>query len=437
MTVTMGNRKVLSTEQIRKFVESSDGIDFTGQNRAGVYEWVEETLQRHQYREQSKEARGVLREFLVKITGLSVAQVTRLIGQYLETGQVMEKEYQRRRFPRKYSKLDIELLAKVDTAHGRLSGPATKHILLREYEIFEKPQLERLAEISVSHLYNLRHTQTYQRRGMVMGKTTATKAIHIGERRCPEPDGRPGYIRIDTVHQPERDGVKSVYHINAVDEVTQWEVVGCVAKITEHYLVPVIEAMLQQFPFQLRGFHSDNGSEFVNEPTGTLLEKLRIEFTRSRPRRSNDNALAETKNGGVVRKNIGYQWLPPSHASDIDSFYREWFNPYLNYHRPCGFATITTDAKGKQKKIYDVYMTPFERLQSLPRKKQSLSAGVTMAKLKTIAQACSDTEFATQMQAAKRDLFRQCDQQGVGHPVPVSTPAQTSTASTSATRRKA
>ena len=197
-----------------------------------------------------------------------------------------------------------------------------------------------------------------------MGKTTPAK-VSIGERKRPEPDGQPGYLRIDTVDQPERDGVKSLYHINAVDEVTQWEVLGCTVKISERHLVPVLEAMLDQFPFRLLGFHSDNGSEYVNHTVADLLKKLHAEFTRSRPRRSNDNALAETKNGAVVRKNIGYQWLEPSHAPAVDEFYRHWFNPYLNYHRPCGFATVATDVKGKQKKVDDVYLTPYERLRQI------------------------------------------------------------------------
>src|SRR5713101_4713520 len=106
--------------------------------------------------------------------------------------------------------------------------------------------------------------------------------VAIGERRRPTPEGRPGYIRIDTVHQPEWDGVKSVYHINAVDEVTQWWVLGCVPKISEHYLIPVLKAMLEQFPFRILGFHSDNGWEYVNDPVATLLEKLRAESTQSR-----------------------------------------------------------------------------------------------------------------------------------------------------------
>jgi hypothetical protein len=69
---------------------------------------------------------------------------------------------------------------------------------------------------------------------------------------------------VDTVHQGDRENTKGVYHINAVDEVTQWQVVGAVAHIGEAWLMPVLEAMLEQFPFVIRGFHSDNGSEFIN-----------------------------------------------------------------------------------------------------------------------------------------------------------------------------
>jgi len=418
MTVTMGNAKLLSAAEIGRFLEASKGIDFSGAERRGVYQWIEETLQRYRYSRQSKEVRGVPREFIIKMTGLSVPRVTRLIGRYLDGGQVREKEYRRHRFARQYRPDDILLLAGVDEAHGRLSGPATRRILEREWEVFGRPEFERLAGISVSHLYNLRQTITCRRRCVVMGRT-APATVAIGERRRPDPEGRPGYLRADTVHQPERDGEKSVYHINAVDEITQWEVLGCVPKISELYLIPVLRAMLDEFPFPMLGFHSDNGSEYVNGLVAALLEKLRAEFTKSRPRRGNDNALVETKNGAVMRKNIGYQWLPPSHAGDVHAFNQEWFNPYLNYHRPCGFATVKTDAKGKVKKVYDVYATPYERLKSLPQAKLFLKPGVTFAALDRIATADSDTEFARKMQKAKRDLFRLCAQVGATWPVPL------------------
>ena len=224
---------------------------------------------------------------------------------------------------------------------------------------------------------------------------------------------------MDTVHQPERDGEKSVYHINAVDEVTQWEVLGCLPKISEHYLIPVLGVMIAQFPFCLLGFHSDNGSEYINDPVASLLEKLRAEFTQSRPRHSNDNALVETKNGAVVRKNMGYHWLPPSHADQIDAFYQEWFNPHLNYHRPCAFATVRTDAKGKTRKVYEFYATPYERLKSLPNTERFLRPGVSFAALDRIARADSDTQFARQMQQARHELLRRCAQAGAAAPVPL------------------
>jgi transposase InsO family protein len=109
---------------------------------------------------------------------------------------------------------------------------------------------------------------------------------------------------MDTVHQGDLDGVKGVYYINAVDEVTQWEIVGAVAHISEAWLRPLLEAMLEQFPFPIRGFHSDNGSEFINHTIAGLLNKLLIEQTKSRPRHSNDNGLAETKNGAIIRKHM-------------------------------------------------------------------------------------------------------------------------------------
>ena len=156
----------------------------------------------------------------------------------------------------------------------------------------------------MSHLYNLRKSITYTRQRRHFEKTQP-KPSKIGERRKPQPHGKPVYIRIDTVHQGDLDKQKGVYHINAVDEVTQFEVMFTVEKISEIYLIPALDQLLETFPFTVLGFHSDNGSEYINKRVAGLLEKLRIEFTKSRSRHSNDNALAESKNGAVVRKLFG------------------------------------------------------------------------------------------------------------------------------------
>jgi transposase InsO family protein len=229
--------------------------------------------------------------------------------------------------------------------------------------------------------------------------------VSIGERRRPEPNGRPGYLRVDTVHQGDLDGSKGVYHINAVDEVTQWEVVGAVAQISEAYLLPVLIAMLEQFPFRILGFHSDNGSEFINHRVAELLNKLLIEQTKSRPRHSNDNGLAETKNGAVVRKHMGYTHIAAPHAAAIETFYEEHFNEYLNYHRPCGVPERVISAKGKEKMIYRWYATPWEILRQLPDLATHLKDGVTVEKLEAQARAMSDTMAAEEMQKAKQKLF--------------------------------
>src|ERR1700716_2874907 len=124
---------------------------------------------------------------------------------------------------------------------------------------------------------------------------------------------------------------------------------GKTAQIGEAWLLPVLEAMMKQFPFNLRGFHSDNGSEFINHTVARLLDKLLVEQTKSRPRHCNDNGLVESKNGAVVRKHMRYGHIEAAHAEAINEFYREYFNPYLNFHRPGGVPEVVTNSKGKQR----------------------------------------------------------------------------------------
>ena len=128
----------------------------------------------------------------------------------------------------------------------------------------------------------------------------------IGARRKPRPEGCPGRIRIDSVHQGDLDKVKGGYQINAVDEVTQYQLTDCVEHDSESFLLPVLDRLLETVPLAVRGFHSDSGSEYVNCQVASLLQRLRVtEFAKSRPRRSNDNGLAESKNASVIRKRFG------------------------------------------------------------------------------------------------------------------------------------
>ena len=402
----MHQAEKLSLEGIRRFVEASEEIRFEGANRGQVYGWVELVLVEHEYAQQGKVGRGLLRRYIEKMTGLSRAQVTRLIARYAASGRVQPTLYRRRRFPERFTRADIELLASVDEAHETLSGPATRRILEREVQLYGRQQYARLATISVAHLYNLRRSQRYRERRLNYTKTRPT-TVAIGERRKPEPCGQPGYLRLDTVHQGDTAEAKGVYHINAVDEVTQWQIAGATPRISELYLVPLLQGMLRQFPFRILGFHTDNGSEFINRTVAELLNKLLIEQTKSRPRQSGDNGLIETKNGAIIRKHMGYGYIDASHADRINSFYREFLNPYLNYHRPCAQADVEIDQKGRKRVRYKRYQTPLETLLALDSPAQYLRQELSINTLKRIAAVLSDTDAARRMQQAKAKLFDQ------------------------------
>jgi hypothetical protein len=409
MQIRMQNAEALTGQQIDEFLTGSEGIGFTGESRAAIYGWTERLLVAQEFLVQSKKRRGAIRRYASKVTGLSLPQITRLIRGYARTGTVELRASLRCRFAGKYTDRDVTLLAEVDRAHERLSGPATQRILKREHEQYGKAEYVRLAGISVSHIYNLRAGVKYRRQAAVF-EPTRPSANSIGERRRPEPQGRPGYLRVDTVHQGDWEGVKGVYHINAVDTVTQWQVVGCARRINTETLQPVLEAILHQFPFVVLGFHVDNGSEYINYTIAEMMGVMMVEFTKSRACRSQDNALVEGKNGAIIRKLMGYGHIPAEQAETVHRFYAAQLNPYLNLHRPCGFATVSLDARGKRQRAYPLedYFTPHQKLKSLPEAAGYLKPGISMEALDRAAAAMSDTEFAKKMGAAKAKVLRAC-----------------------------
>ena len=417
MTIIMDDTQIKTLEEIKSVLGSSKKLLFKGLSREGKYGWIESVLKRFDYFRLGKKEKGLVKAYLERMSGISRAQMTRLVSRKLQVGSIKPSYEGCHRIAAKYTVFDHELLAHTDNAHGRMSGPATKRIFERQYEVYKDKRFERLRGISVAHIYNLRSSRAYKLRAQTFAKTRSV-SIAIGIRRRPDPQGRPGYIRVDTVHQGDLNGKKGVYHINLVGAVTQWEIVVCVEQISEAYLLPVLEEALQAFPFWIRGFHSDNGSEFINEKTANLLNKLLIEQTKSRSGRTNDNALVEGKNGSVIRKHMGYWHIPQKYAPLINRFYREYFNTYLNFHRPCGFATVTIDAKGKRRKKYETYQTPHERLRSLVKvmsnadAKKCLRDGVSLEALEELAGRQSDNDCARKMQEAKDRLFKKLGARG-------------------------
>jgi transposase InsO family protein len=409
MIVTLHTQALQTLAQVRSFVSGNEPISFTLTDRLAAYGWMADTLRQFGYGRCKRADKGVLRQYMLKVTGLSRAQVARCIRQFTtDGGQIKD----RRRAPavpfaRRYTTEDIRLLAEMDALHGTLSGTTTRKLCERAFKVHGEDSFKRLAGISNGHLYNLRGHQAYLSKRGSFDKTRPTK-INIGERRKPAPNGCPGYLRVDSVHQGDLDGIKGVYLINAVDEVTQFQAVFAVEHISEAYLLPVLAAMMDAFPFVICGFHSDNGSEYINHKVAKLLEKLRIEQTKSRSRQTNDNALAESKNASTVRKYLGYSHIPQHFASQVNAFTVELLSPYLNFHRPCHFPTEYTDAKGRIRKRYRYrdMMTPYEKLRSLPEAKNYLKPETTLKKLDAIAAGCSDNVAAQRLNEARTKLFQ-------------------------------
>lgn len=399
---------VTTVDQLTDFLSGTQAVAFSVlSDKDTLYRWLQGELVKFRHLTRSRRDKGVVIRYLMKVSGYSRQQITRLIKQYRQTGALRRRQRTVAGFAQKYTPADIRLLASMDERHDTPCGPAVKKLCERACAVFGETDYERLASISVSHLYNLRKSTPYTKRRRHFEKTRPTRST-IGERRQPKPHGQPGYIRIDTVHQGDLDKQKGVYHINAVDEVTQFEVVCTVEKISERYLLPVLEQLLDAFPFQVLGGNEDNGSEYINKRVAELLEKLLIEFTKSRSRQSNDNALAESKNGAVVRKLFGYSHIPSGFAPLINDFNQQYLNHYINFHRPCFFPETRTDDQGTQRKIYryENMMTPYDKLKSLPNAKYHLKPGVRFEILDTVAYQISDNQAADRLQRARQKLFK-------------------------------
>lgn len=405
MNIIMNDDSLSSPADIRALLGATCKVNLQVSTEQ-QYAWLAKTLKQTGYFNLCKKDKAPVREYMQKMTGYSRQHLSRLIAQYRKHKWIGKEYPKRNTFNKRYNREDILLLATTDEHHDTLSGATTKKLFERAYLIFEDLAYERLAKISVSHIYNLRKSTTYKRRRVVFTKTNPTR-IKIGERKKPFPNNQPGYLRIDTVHQGDKDGEKGVYHINAVDEVTQFEVVSSVEKISENCLIPVLENILETFPFNIISCHADNGSEYINHTVAELLDKLKVQLTKSRPRHSNDNALAESKNGSVIRKHLGYMHIPQKWAPKINVFNRHYLTPYINFHRPCYFPESKIDAKGKEKKVYPykTMMTPYDKLKSLPNAQQSLKENMTFEKLDQQAFCMTDLKAAQLMREARKKLF--------------------------------
>ncbi len=406
----MNDSHIVSVEQVKENVATEAVPKFSFESHQKAYVWISEILERFSYNKKgrnglSKKEKTAVRSYIKMYTAYSRSQITRLIKEKKSTGTLKYgKGKKRNTFKKVYTRRDAELLAEADNAYRRMSGDAMRKTFKDEFELYGKSDYERLSKISHGHFYRLRSSDTYKEISITVGRTISVNRA-IGIRKKPQPDGKPGYIRADTVHQGDLDGVKGVYHINLVDEVTQWEILICVDSIGEKSMAFVLHEALEFFPFKIINFHSDNGGENINGSVSLVLQKLLIEQTKSRSGRCNDNALIESKNGSVVRKHMGFWYIPKFEARKINSFYRDCFNEFLNFHRMCSYPTTIISEDGKKKKIYDETMTPCQKLLSIPKVETYIKPGMTVQLLKEKMIRMSHIEYAKIMHESKQKLF--------------------------------
>lgn len=398
MNINMNDSRITSIAQIQDFLQASQKIPFSLEDESieKKYQFIDETIKKFFYITLPKKEKHVVFRYLQKVTGYKKERLYKLVGK-AEKGSLKKSLYKRVKPHKIYTTSDIKLLEKTDELHLRLSEDATKEILRRECEVFEKKNYQTIARVSHAHITNLRHSSSY--RNFWINHTKA-RQIGIGMTQPPQNFGRPGSIRIDSVSQ------KDIYHINSVDEITQWEIVFCIPQLSESCMLPALMEIFEQYPFHIFNFHSDRGHETINYLISELLQRLLIKQTKNRSYHSGDNALAETKNGSVIRKNMGWEHINQKFCDEINHYYKTFFNPYLNFHRPCGFPTVQIDDKGKKKKVYNLYQVPYEFLKNLPESEKYLKNGLTFEQLDTIAYSHSDNDFATIMREEERKLFQ-------------------------------
>lgn len=415
MILKLHTHQAKTLQDLRAFTVGNGSFEFEPISHHEALQLIETTLRSFHYADLRKPDKGVVRAYLLKVTGLSRAQLTRRIAQFRDSGQVRDRRGRPGKpYPRRYTEADIRLLAETDRLHERLSGPAIRHICKRQYEQFGEARYQRLARISISHLYVLRRRRTYRRLIHAYQPTRSVKMPGIAARRKPRPEGRPGFLRIDTVHQGDLrelygcEPIKGVYHLNAVDAVTQWEALFAVPALALRFVQPALEEMvLDTFPFEILGFHSDGGSEFINRATAALMARLQIDFTRSRPRHCNDNGLVESKNASIVRKQFGYGHIPVRFHADINRFTVGVLSEHLNFHRPCWYAEQKIDPKGRIRQHYDPnrLMTPYEKFRSLPEAESYLRPGVTLTQLEALSRKRNDNDSARRVLRERKKLF--------------------------------
>ena len=212
----MNDHHLKTREQVRAFLDGTQAVEFSLDSKAERYDFIRRSLIRFAYQRLSKPDKGLLLSFMTHVSGYSRIQVKRLTKTWLKRGQLQPRSSAGNGFTRKYTDADRRLLAELDELHGTLSGPATKKLCERAWRLFKLPGYQRLAGISVSHLYNMRRAKIYQRKFVASSIKHGQERPLLARGANHSPMASP--VIFEWVHQGDLDGFKGLYHY-AVDSI--------------------------------------------------------------------------------------------------------------------------------------------------------------------------------------------------------------------------
>lgn len=225
----MNDKRIRSLEDVRAFLAGSTTMEFSITEQDERYRWIEQPLQRFHYRTLGRSERGVVLRYLQRVSCYSRQTLTRLVAQYQPSGELRRRQRTVPGFQRNHT------LKMPDCWMSCMAGAAAKKLCERMYRVHGDARFESLSHISVSLLDNLRRAAGYPRQRRHFEKTRLTRA-QIAQRRKPDPRVGTPAIRASIPSIRAIWTASRGYHINAVDEVTQFRCVFSVQRIGERFL---------------------------------------------------------------------------------------------------------------------------------------------------------------------------------------------------------
>jgi len=174
---------------------------------------------------------------------------------------------------------------------------------------------------------------------------------------------KPGFWQIDTVHHcGQATSGQYLHTLTATDVSSGWIELCSLLNNAHKWIFEALSHIKTSTIIPVLEFHSDNGSEFINNATEIWCKNTGIPFTRSRDHKKNDNCFVEQKNGAVVREYVGYDRLEGIEEQTFLAAVYKPLVPLLNFFMPTQKLKSKTRVGSKEIKIYDALKSPFQRL---------------------------------------------------------------------------